>query len=281
MLHHDDKKQPAAYTRVTFKHATKKPGRVPARNYTIKLRAEFCTPKRARADTTFHVNSALKGLNAAMFSIKEGINILREDGKDCFDSNSNFPANEDVKRYYKIDHGNKVHGQNLVTVIFTVIADGNIKKIKQAAGFVEYLQKNYIWVKEHHFESSNVTKIGYMSTTSSSFNYFEDYKRRVQGMMETYMKEIDQEDNSIDEDLRKFAASGKTIPTFEVVVNKVSYRKPDPAKIETSNTQQTAARKKAPALETTAYEIQFELLNANELRMILLVLTNVDPWRVG
>jgi hypothetical protein len=120
-----------------------------------------------------------------------------------------------------------------------------------------------------------------MSTTSSSFNYFEDYKRRVREMMETYKKEIDQEDNSIDEDLRKFAASGKTIPTFEVVVNKVSYRKPDPAKIETANTQQTAAKKKAPALETTAYEIQCELLNANELRMILLVLTNVDPWRVG
>ena len=281
MEDNEDVNKHGKFNKVMFKNGGKKSVKVPAKPFMIKMRAEFRTPKSARAQTTFHVNSALKGLNSAIFAIEQGIHIIREDGKDCFDNNSNFPTNEEVKRYYQVEHGNKAHGQNLITVIFTVIGNVNLKTIKQSTGFVNYLQENNIWLKEHHFETGCVTRIGFMAMSSTGFNFFEDYKIRLRNMIEAHLLELDNNDDSIDEDLRKFAASGKAIPKFDVVVNKVSFRKPDPAKAMGQQRNSTTTTKKAPTLETTAYEIQCEVVNSNELRMILLVLTNVDKWLVG
>ena len=44
-----EQKQRAVFTKVTFSNGTKKAVKVPTKPFTIKLRAEFHTPKGARA----------------------------------------------------------------------------------------------------------------------------------------------------------------------------------------------------------------------------------------
>ena len=179
-------------------------------------------------------------MNSVLFGTQSGIAILRHDRQECFDTNANFPKNDEMKKYYEIDHGNKVHGQRLVTVVFTIIADVRFKDIKGKTSVMDYLNKSFIWLREHRFDTTNITKIGYMSMSHPTFNYFEDYKPRMVQMIKNNMEGVDIEDSTIDAYLKKFKEGKKTIPEFEIVVSSVQFRKPDPAK----GNQNTASNKK-------------------------------------
>jgi hypothetical protein len=110
--------------------------------------------------------------------------------------------------------------------------------------------------------------------------YYEDYKPRIVEMVTSFMEEVNQHDENLDVDIRKFAGSGEKMPEFQVVVGKVQYRKPEPA-TKQSNKDNKNNKKTAPILETMAYEVHCESIHVDTLRMILLLLTNSDPWRVG
>ena len=60
---------------VGFERAGRKTPKVPIKPFTMKVRAEFRTPKTPDP-TTFHVFSALKGLNSVLFGAQSGISIL-------------------------------------------------------------------------------------------------------------------------------------------------------------------------------------------------------------
>jgi hypothetical protein len=115
----------------------------------------------------------------------------------------------------------------------------------------------------------------------ATFMYYEDYKPRIVDMVTNFMEEVNQHDETLDIDIRKFAASGEKMPEFQVVVGKVQYRKPEPAMTQANKNNNNSNKKRAPILETMAYEVHCESIHVETLRMILLLLTNSDPWRVG
>ena len=115
------------------------------KTFMMKLRAEFRTPKTHQS-ATFRFVPVMKGLNEALFALKKNVKIVsEEDHTEMFDTNANFPTGGLFEEYYKTEKTIKQQAQQLVTVVFTIISDVHIGKLK-TSGLTLNLQKHGFWI---------------------------------------------------------------------------------------------------------------------------------------